>query len=234
MRHILLAILLLLAPGVQARTVVLELFTSQGCSSCPPADKVLTGLASRPDVIALSLPVDYWDHLGWVDNFARPEHTALQRAYNARFKRRGVYTPQLVINGGLELVGSRAGEVTRLVEAEAAGTQAIAVRAAVDDGGVLNVALDGVVPGGTLVELLWVRAHGSVPVRRGENGGRTLTYSNIVLDDALVGAASQTSRSWRVGADVLARTGADFLVVLVRNGVAGPVLTARQVPLQGG
>src|SRR5205814_1096869 len=90
----------------ETRPVVVELFTSQGCSSCPPADRLLSELAERPDVIALGLHIDYWDDLGWKDPLSSPEATARQRDYARQFGRRQVYTPQLVVDGTEEAVGS--------------------------------------------------------------------------------------------------------------------------------
>ncbi|MEZ5877347.1 MAG: DUF1223 domain-containing protein [Tepidamorphaceae bacterium] len=100
------------AAGAETMTprAVAELFTSQGCSSCPPADKVWNDLAARDDVLALTLPVDYWDYLGWKDTLAKPSHTQRQRGYARSLHARSIYTPQSVINGEIDVVGSRRGE----------------------------------------------------------------------------------------------------------------------------
>src|ERR687884_289212 len=92
--------------AVASPQAVVELFTSQGCSSCPPADAMLGELARRPDVIALSLPVDYWDYLGWKDTLAQPAFSARQRAYAGARGDRQVYTPQVIVNGATPCVGS--------------------------------------------------------------------------------------------------------------------------------
>ena len=109
--------------AVQAETrqpVVVELYTSQGCSSCPPADAFLGELARQDDVIALSLHVDYWDYMGWTDTFASPVTTARQRAYKQALNSRYVYTPQIVVDGRGHAVGSRRAEVRTLIaEAQA-------------------------------------------------------------------------------------------------------------------
>jgi hypothetical protein len=168
--------------------VVLELFTSEGCSSCPPADKLLSALIreaaqSHQPVHALSFHVDYWNHLGWKDPFSREEFTGRQRAYGAALDAR-LYTPQLVVNGEREFVGSdgrRARQAIRdalgqrpLVEVQAgpiwdAASRMVTVEAQVRESGpgrILNLALveDGL----------------AVPVRRGENGGRTLVHDHVV------------------------------------------------------
>src|SRR5215470_4237706 len=85
---------------------VIELFTSQGCSSCPPADQLLGQFANDPTVVALSLPIDYWDYLGWKDTLAKPAHSARQRAYASARGDRAVYTPQVVVNGSVHVQGS--------------------------------------------------------------------------------------------------------------------------------
>src|SRR5262245_55076196 len=98
--------------GEQVRGVV-ELFTSQGCSSCPAADRLLGELASDRSIVALSLPIDYWDYLGWKDTLAKPRHTARQRGYAQQRGDREVYTPQVVVNGALHVLGSDRGAIER-------------------------------------------------------------------------------------------------------------------------
>ena len=120
-----LALVLVVAAGLGAAAVpavagegalnVVELFTSQGCSSCPPADALLADLADRDDVLALSFHVDYWDYIGWKDPFASPQYTQRQRVYSQVFGKRYVYTPQMVVNGSFEMTGSdRAGVLKRI------------------------------------------------------------------------------------------------------------------------
>jgi hypothetical protein len=105
--------------------VVLELFTSQGCSSCPPANANLARLAGRADVLALSYGVTYWDRLGWPDTFARPEYTARQRAYQAGLANDNVWTPQIVIDGRTDVVGGRRQEIERAIDAHVAFTEPV-------------------------------------------------------------------------------------------------------------
>jgi hypothetical protein len=101
-------LIILSAPSLaQDRPVLVELFTSQGCSSCPPADALLHKLARRDDVVALALHVDYWDYIGWKDTFAKAAHSARQRAYAREAGRRMVYTPQMIINGADHVVIGR-------------------------------------------------------------------------------------------------------------------------------
>jgi hypothetical protein len=167
--------------------VMVELFTSQGCSSCPPADAVLGDLARRPDVLALSLPVDYWDNLGWTDTYAKAAFTARQRAYSAQWQSNRVYTPQAVINGTLDVVGSRRQAMVDSVNAQAALVQpltlglqqgatglTLSIRSALKDA--------ATIPAGADIWVARFQARGHVTIKRGENGGRDLDYWNVVTD----------------------------------------------------
>jgi hypothetical protein len=159
---------------------VVELFTSQGCSSCPPADALLADLAERDDVLALSLHVDYWDYLGWRDTFGRPDNTARQYAY-AKVRGDGkVYTPQMVVNGGGDLVGSDGEAVQDAVAAAELPVQVSVQRngSAID---IVVEAADGQrVPAETTVRFVVFDPAARVAIERGENKGRTATYRNIV------------------------------------------------------
>jgi len=172
-----------LAASAQAapRTVI-ELFTSQGCSSCPPADKLLAKMAREPGIIALSEPVDYWDRLGWKDTFAKHAFTERQVAY-ARERGDGqVYTPQAVVNGREHAVGSRRASL----DAAAAGTaQSLSVPVEIKQEGdkiVVNVGGSAKQTGKATLLLLPVLDSRKVSVGRGENARRSLTYTNIVRD----------------------------------------------------
>ncbi|MEM1344629.1 MAG: DUF1223 domain-containing protein [Pseudomonadota bacterium] len=167
-----------------AQPVLIELFTSQGCSSCPPADAALATLAEREGVIALSLHVDYWDYLGWRDTFAAAEHTRRQYAYRDAFEARVVYTPQVVVQGRSDAVGMRLDEIERLIET--ARTQAEGTRIGFDNGAAaLRVSIEGR-GGGEIYAALYDRAR-TVAIERGENRGKTLTYRNVVRNLMRVG-----------------------------------------------
>src|SRR4051812_29577801 len=119
MRNLLIAAVLLFgiaAAHAEERPVVVELFTSQGCNSCPPADAFLGELSRRPDVLALGLHVDYWDYIGWKDPFAQRAHTDRQRSYSRTLNQRFVYTPQMVIDGTLQGVGSETATINKLID----------------------------------------------------------------------------------------------------------------------
>jgi hypothetical protein len=136
----------------QNQPVVIELFTSQGCSSCPPADAFMHKLAQRSDVIALSMHVDYWDYIGWKDEFGRPENAARQRAYAQTAGRRSVYTPQMIIAGEDSVVGTHPMDVADLIRKHSADTKDVAMKAR------------------------------TTAIKRGENAGKTITYVNVVSD----------------------------------------------------
>ncbi|BCP55674.1 hypothetical protein K32_42910 [Kaistia sp. 32K] len=164
-------------------TAVLELFTSQGCASCPPADEVLEDFAKRPDIVALSLPVDYWDYLGWKDTLARKEFTQRQKAYaNARGDRQ-IYTPQLIVNGRTHVVGSDRTAIEAALKAEQPLSVPIGISTTGDS---FQVSIgsngDPTAPKsrkGTIWLALYKR-HVDVPIRKGENQDRTLSYYNVV------------------------------------------------------
>ncbi len=122
MRGIIAMLMVAAATPAASAPVAIELFTSQGCSSCPPADAALARLAQDPGVVAITRPVTYWDALGWKDTLAREENTRLQRGYAARQQSHSVYTPEAVVQGEAGTVGSREAEVRRMVAAAAART----------------------------------------------------------------------------------------------------------------
>src|SRR5260370_19334691 len=159
---------------------VLELFASQGCSSCPPADRLVGQLVNDPALIALSVPIDYWDYLGWRDTLANPAHSARQRAY-ARVRGDGqIYTPQIVVNGAADALGSDQGSIERAITQtdHKSGVMSLPVLLSVGDGA-LNVKLSST---GTQIsgEVWLCPLTKALPVviGRGENRGHTITYHN--------------------------------------------------------
>ena len=158
---------------------VVELFTSQGCSSCPPADAYLGELVKRDDVIALSVHVDYWDYIGWKDTFAKPDHSLRQRAYAIARGDRRVYTPQIIINGGEHYVGSNRRAVDRGLKA---ASLPLPIDVSEDNGAIhISIGKSGeLTDRHTTVRLVTYSAQTPVKIGRGENHGRTITYHNIV------------------------------------------------------
>ena len=174
------------APSHDAVAVV-ELFTSEGCSSCPPADDVLGELSRSPaagrSVFTLALHVDYWDDLGWPDRFASPELTARQRAYARAFGLRGMYTPQMVVGGTEQFTGSDRDSADAAIARELARAAPVhlTLHASRSAAGVFAVdwTASGMAPGEQLV-LALVESSASTMVRAGENSGRTLHHTNVV------------------------------------------------------
>ena len=162
---------------------VLELFTSQGCSSCPPADRILGELARNPDTLALSFPVDYWDYIGWKDTLAAPTYTARQRAYALATGKGQVYTPQIVVNGLADVVGSDLPAIERAErETSKRGVLSVPLSIAERDGKI-HVAIgaaEAASPRAAGVYLIAFARSRTVTVQRGENAGATLTYANVV------------------------------------------------------
>jgi hypothetical protein len=168
--------------GAKAATapVLVELFTSQGCSSCPPADKLAAKLKSMPGVYVASLNVDYWDYLGWHDTLAKPEYTQRQMDYARDRGDNEVYTPQMVVNGAWRAVGSDQSAVETLIETARAKPLAADLSLAVDDMEITITMGDGAA---ILEATLWLMAiapHVEVKIDRGENTGSTIAYSNVV------------------------------------------------------
>jgi hypothetical protein len=162
-------------------TTVLELFTSQGCISCPPADTLFAQYARRPDVLALTFNVDYWDYLGWKDTLANPDNTDRQRRYAAARGDAQVYTPQLVVDGRTHVIGSDPKQVDRAI-LDAAGGLSVALALAASQDAITVTVADAWKPD-LPHATLWLVMYNptiNVSVERGENGGRMLTYTNVV------------------------------------------------------
>lgn len=164
---------------------VLELFTSQGCSRCPDADRLLSELAESDEVIALAYHIDYWDYIGWQDTFADPSYTQLQRAYAQSWGKERIYTPQLVVNGTNAVVGSDAGQAGAAIAAASAALD-IEITADGEDAVTLAAAADPrLAP--AVVWVVTYRDTADVVVERGENSGRVLSYTHIVTGRQAIG-----------------------------------------------
>lgn len=212
---------------------MLELYTSQGCSSCPPADALMRKLAERKDVIALSLPVDYWDYLGWKDTLASSSYSERQRAYAHQRGDGLIYTPQLVVNGRTHVNGAKLEDIDAAIAStsEAFKTHRISVRIVTDqDKLVITVgARDGSAPSAT-IWLATIQRAAEVVVRKGENSGRTLTYANVVREMTPVGMWSGKAETIQLERQSVVRPGADACAVIVQKGKAGPILGAAWLP----
>lgn len=159
---------------------VLELFTSQGCSSCPPADKILGDYAGRDDILALSFPVDYWDYLGWKDTLASHDNTLRQKGYAEARGDRQVYTPQIVVNGTTHVVGSNRQQIEAALKTSRPLPVPITMEAGTDSTTVTIGASEGT---GRHKGTIWLAMYDdpvTVPIERGENTGKSVTYYNVV------------------------------------------------------
>ena len=200
---------------------LLELFTSQGCSSCPAADKLLGELANDPSLVALSVPIDYWDYLGWKDTLANPAHSARQRAYSRVRGDRQVYTPQIVVNGAMHVLGSDRAAIDRMIVQtdQKASVMSLPVLLAVTASN-LNVtvkAKDGDHPGGE-VWLCPLAKAVTVAIGRGENHGRTITYHNVVRRWVKLGDWTGTDSTWNVPMSEIKADDVDAAAVMVQEG----------------
>jgi hypothetical protein len=188
-----LGLLVLTAPAARADSpVVVELFTSQGCSACPPADALLTQLAGRDDVIALALHVDYWDYIGWADTFASGQFTRRQHAYARHAGQRMVYTPQMIVGGVERVVGYEPMDVAELIAQYRVVDYPVEVSLSRVEGGIVlrAVASMALEEPGMVVQIVRYMPSEMVEIRRGENAGRTVEYSNIVTEWMRVGTWS--------------------------------------------
>jgi len=218
------------AAAAGSRTV-LELFTSQGCSSCPPADRLFAQLAHDPQFIVMSLPVDYWDRLGWKDTFAKHMFTERQRAYAFMRGDGQVYTPQAVVNGSEHANGANMLAIGASAETTTPPRLPLTVR---QDGAEIDVAVDAARPGSpqASVVVLPYLASREVAVGRGENSGTRITYTNIVRDIIPAGEWSGAPATFKV--KLPPGEHYDGAVVLVQEGTPeqpGAILGAERVEL---
>jgi hypothetical protein len=176
------AVLALLGAPARAgeQKVVVELFTSQGCSSCPPADRLLGELAGDDSLVALSLPVDYWDYLGWHDTLAKAAYSKRQRGYSEQRGSSEVFTPQIIVNGVTQVVGSDRSAIKNACT-KASKEQPVAVTLR-KNAGKVDVEVSGGAGTPATVWLLSVVQEKPVVIGRGENRGKTITYHNVVRD----------------------------------------------------
>lgn len=167
----------------QDQLVVVELYTSQGCSSCPPADDIFAELAKRPGVLPLALHVDYWDYIGWKDSFAQPAFTERQKSYARTTGSRTIYTPQIVVSGADHVVGAKAMQILDLIEAHGNKREPVILQITrVGDRIEIRGEAHGQFGAPVVVQLVRFMPEETVAIERGENAGRTITYTNIVTD----------------------------------------------------
>lgn len=209
--------------------VLVELYTSQGCSSCPPADEIMARLAGDPRVVALALHVDYWDYLGWEDRFARPEFTKRQKAYAKAGGSRMIYTPQMVIGGTEAVIGNKADQIEAAIAGQSAAPRPYDIRLTLTrEGDHFVIRAEAVPPSDRQFRVQLVRyAPGKqVAIERGENAGRVVAYHNIVTSWQPIGDWRATEAfSFALPAD-----GTDPAVAIVQEAGPGAVMAVAHLP----
>jgi hypothetical protein len=232
------AIVAVIRPAHAEPKAVVELFTSQGCSSCPPADKILGELAKDPSVIALSLPIDYWDYLGWKDTLADSRFSARQKAYSHVRGDRDVYTPQMIVNGAAHVIGSDRARIEGAIKATGKVDEVMSVPVTMSlSGKQLTVSVAAGKQGTPAQGEIWLCSISkAVPISigRGENHGKQITYYNVVRNLLKLGDWNGDSGSWTVPIDKVAHEGVDAAVVYVQDGSGdkpGPMLGAAYTSL---
>ncbi|MDO8837707.1 MAG: DUF1223 domain-containing protein [Parvibaculum sp.] len=216
----------------ETRPVVVELFTSQGCSSCPKADAYLAELAGREDVIALSFAVDYWDFLGWKDTLASPAFTKRQRAYAKALGISGVYTPQIVVDGIAEGVGSHRETVEEQIADRRGTPLPVALRFS-DDGAALTLHVGAGAPPERAATLWLVRyaKKERVEIRRGENRGKTMTYAHAVRGLMPIGMWEGDATTVTLPKTEMLMQGYEGCVALLQARDGGPILGAAHIDM---
>jgi hypothetical protein len=209
---------------------VVELFTSQGCSSCPAADRLLAEYADRSDVLALSYNVDYWDYLGWKDTLANHDFSQRQRDYSAARGDGDVYTPQAVIDGRNHVPGSLRADIEGAIAANSGGLSVPINLTAHGDAVTVDIgASPSTMPHATLWLVMYDRAV-TVPITRGENSGKTITYTNVVRKMRPIAMWTGAAMSVDLAKSEMEHAKADSCAVLLqtelKDGLPGPILGA--------
>ncbi|MBV8962592.1 MAG: DUF1223 domain-containing protein [Hyphomicrobiales bacterium] len=219
------------AKAEPARKVV-ELFTSQGCNSCPPADRLAAEIARQPGNLVISLPVDYWDYLGWKDSFAQPAFTARQKAYARARGDMQVYTPQAVVDGVAHAIGSD----SEAIETAVSGSLQVPVTGTVSGDQLrVDVAASSGKAKEAQVWLVPILSTASVDIGRGENAGATVTYTNVARDLRKIGDWKGEARKFDVSTADIRKLNADGAAILLQanaGALPGEILGATIVKLK--
>jgi hypothetical protein len=215
---------------------VIELFTSQGCSSCPAADQLLGELGEDTSIITMSLPVSYWDYLGWKDTLAIPGHSSRQRAYSRERGDREVYTPQAIVDGSVQVLGSDRLAIENAIDQTRKHPSVLTLPVSVSiANGEIKVSAPGTTPGVGEVWLCSLSKAVPVLIDRGENRGHTITYHNVVRHWAKLGDWDGAARAWTMPVSAIESDGVDAVAVVVQAGTAqspGSILGAAMASLK--
>ena len=218
-------------PGLSKIVNVIELFTSQGCSSCPPADALMKTYATKPDLLVLSLPVDYWDYLGWKDTLGNPKNTERQRNYA---KSRGdgqIYTPQAVINGVAHVNGASRKDIDQAIadSQQQITANRVPLRSWTERGNILieaGAASDSATVKEATIWLAVIQKSAEVTIPKGENHGKTLSYTNVVRELTPVGTWTGQPMRIQLARAALMRPQMESVAILIQQGKAGPIIGA--------
>ena len=214
--------------GAQQRPLVVELFTSEGCSSCPPAEAAIGQLSARADVVALAYHVDYWDDLGWRDRFELAQSVKRQNIYARNLRHASVYTPQLVIDGRFDTVGADGGALAKALAAQRTSVPlSLSLHAAEL---LVDIGAQPQLPGCEVLLVPYLR-HAVSAIGRGENAGRNLEEFNIVREVRTLGGWQGEPKAFRVPVSSLPHDATDVAVLIQPSG-QGPMVGAAIRPLR--
>ncbi len=208
---------------------VVELYTSQGCSSCPPADKLLGELVEDKEVLGLTFSVTYWDYIGWKDTFGNKDHDVRQAKYKREFGSRYVYTPQMVVGGENHKVGSDRSGVKSLIASFAGHAQELPLTWSFN-----NDSLQVTLPEGEGEATIWlvdIDKKGEVAIGRGENSGETITYHNVVRKIRSIGEWDGSSQTVNLDLAEMREMGRDGCALIIQKAGHGPIIAALNVEL---
>ncbi len=212
---------------------VIELFTSQGCSSCPPADEILAGYTDNKDVLALAWHVDYWNYLGWKDTFSSAKFTQRQRRYATTLRERQIYTPQAIINGRDHVVGSRGQEIKGLIEgfAKTGKDLFVPINVTITDQQMqIRVNEKSASKNDPTLYMIYFNKARKVDIKRGENRGKTIVYRNIVRETQMLGMLKGGVISVDLPLSEIKRGGYDSCAILLQettaDGTPGAIIGA--------
>lgn len=219
--------------GIYSPKSVIELFTSQGCASCPPADEIMAGYEDNKDILTLSWHVDYWNYLGWKDTFSKAEFTERQRRYATSMQERQIYTPQAIVNGRDHTVGSRKDKIENLMKGFQNKGQGLTVPIDVKITGdqmQIRVNTTTALKNDPTLYIVYFNRSTKVTIKRGENRGKTITYRNIVRDTQMLGMLKSGSISVDLPISELKRSGFDACAIILqemtKDGTPGAIIGA--------
>jgi hypothetical protein len=204
--------------------VLIELFTSQGCSSCPPADKIAGELSTNPNYLVVSMNVDYWDYIGWKDTLAKPAFTTRQMDYAHARGDMNVYTPQMIINGSAHVVGSNQAAIEKTI-AEAKNSNIQALNFSVK-GTKIEFDISAVKTTNLALWIMTVRPSVKVKIERGENSGKTITYHNVVEKLSLAKTITNGETKFAIE---MPSTGQDHILAVLQKGPVGQVVGCARI-----